>query len=125
MKHAKVLLGLALLGGSALALADIPKTDSAATGTDTVVVVGARDDTSNCSEVSAERARWLADKASREGAYKRAGECYLAAGEPALANEAFVRAVGPASADTSRQLAANREQLKAQARQLRLAFQHK
>jgi hypothetical protein len=124
-KHPEILVGLALLVAWSVAMADVPKADSVATGTDTVVVVGAKEDTWNCSEASVGRARWLADKASRDGAYKRAGECYLAAGEPALADEAFVKALGPASADTSRQMAANRDQVKAQARQLKLAFQHK
>jgi hypothetical protein len=124
-KHAGILAGLAVLGAWGVAMADAPKSAVVATGTDTVVVVGASEDTWNCNEASAGRARWLADKASRDGAYKRAGECYLAAGEPALADEAFVKALGPASADTSRQMAANRDQVKAQARQLKLAFQHK
>jgi hypothetical protein len=38
------------------------------------------------------------------GAYQRAGECYQAAGEYALANRAFFRALGPESAVTLRPL---------------------
>ena len=73
--------------------------------------------------------RSLADKASQDGAYQRAGECYLAAGEDALANQAFVRASAQASGDTSRRLAANlndvKADVKAQARQMKLAFQRR
>jgi hypothetical protein len=116
----QVMAALAVLGTCTIAAADIPET---AASVDTVLIVGTKEDTANCHEATAERARWLADKASRDGDYRRAGECYLAAGEPALADQAFVRAVGPASADSSRQLAANLDQLKSQARQLKQAFQ--
>jgi hypothetical protein len=48
------------------------------------------------------------------------------AGEHALANEAFVKAASNQSrGDTSRRLAANLSDLKAQARQMKQAFQHR
>ena len=86
VKQVQILVGLALLGAASFALADVPTADSPASAAtpETVVVVGT---TWNCSEASTERARSLADKASQDGAYQRAGECYLAAGEHALANE--------------------------------------
>jgi UDP-N-acetylmuramyl pentapeptide synthase len=119
-----ILVGIALLGVASFALADAPRTDSPATAAtaETVVVVGTN---WNCSEVSAERARSLADKASQDGAYQRAGECYLAAGEHALANQAFVKASAQTSGDTSRRLAANLSDFKAQARQMKQAFQRR
>jgi hypothetical protein len=118
---------LAVFGTCTMAWADIPGTDPSVTAVkvDTVVIVGTKTDTLNCREATVERARWLADKASRDGDYQRAGECYLAAGEPALADQSFVKAVGPASADSSRRLAANLDQLKSQARQLKQAFQRR
>lgn len=124
VEQVKILVGLALLWAASVALADAPRTDSPASAAapDTVVVVGA---SWNCSEVSAERARSLGDKASQDGAYQRAGECYLAAGEHALANEAFARASAQASGDTSRRLAANLNDVKAQARQIKQAFQRR
>jgi hypothetical protein len=128
VEQVKIMVGLALLWAASFALADVPKIDSPATAAaaETVVVVEAN---WNCGEVSAERARSLADKASQDGAYQRAGECYLAAGENALANQAFVRASAQASGDTSRRLAANlndvKAQAKAQARQMKLAFQRR
>jgi hypothetical protein len=132
VNRVRVLLALTTLGVSGMSLADAPlvnapKADPAVTTgrIDTVVVVGTKQDTWNCSEATVERARWLADKASRDGEYKRAGECYLAAGEPALADGAFMKAIGPSSADTSRQLAANLDQVRAQARQLKQAFQRR
>jgi hypothetical protein len=124
VKQVQFLVGLALLGAASFALADAPRTDSPASAAtpETVVVVGA---TWNCNEATPERARWLADKASQDGAYQHAGECYLAAGEHALANQAFVKASAQASGDTSRRLAANLSDFKAQARQMKQAFQHR
>ena len=124
VKQVQILVGLALLGAASFALADVPKADSPASAatSETVVVVGT---TWNCSEVSAERARSYADKASQDGAYQRAGECYLAAGEHALANQAFAKASAQTSGDTSRKLAANLSDLKAQARQMKQAFQRR
>jgi UDP-N-acetylmuramyl pentapeptide synthase len=124
VKQVQILVGLALLGAASFALADVPKADSPASPatSETVVVVGA---TWNCSELSAERARSLADKASQDGAYQRAGECYLAAGDHALANQAFAKASAQTSGDTSRKLAANLSDLKAQARQMKQAFQRR
>src|ERR1700737_2675618 len=112
VKQAVILVGLAL--GAA------PKTDSPANtaSPETVVVVGTAQGAWNCTEATPERARWLGDKASQDGAYQRAGECYLAAGEHALANEAFVKASAQTSEDTSRRLAANLSDVKAQARQM-------
>lgn len=128
VEQVKILVGLAFLWAASFALADAPKTDSPATAAapEAVVVV----ETSwNCGEVSAERARSLADKASQDGAYQRAGECYLAAGEHALANQAFVRASAQAGGDTSRRLAVNlndvKADFKAQARQMKQAFQRR
>jgi hypothetical protein len=123
----KILVGLALLGAASFALADAPKADapSSAATPETVVIVGTAQGASNCNEATAERARWLADRASQDGAYQRAGECYLAAGENALANQAFVKASAQASGDTSRRLAANLSDVKAQARQMKQAFQRR
>src|SRR6202045_991179 len=124
VKQVQILVGLALLGAASFALADVPKADSPASAatSETVVVVGTN---WNCGEVSAERARSIADKASQDGAYQRAGECYLAAGEHAVANEAFVKASAQASGDTSRRLASNLSDVKAQARQMKQAFQRR
>jgi hypothetical protein len=69
-----------------------------------------------------EQARWLADALFEQGAYQRAGECYEAAGDHALADKAFVKAVGPQSSTTARELAAQRDQAKALFKQLRQAF---
>lgn len=124
VEQVRTVVGLALLCAASFALADAPKTDSPASAVapETVVVVGTN---WNCSEVSAERARSIADKASQDGAYQRAGECYLAAGEHALANEAFVKASAQTSGDTSRRLASNLSDFKAQARQMKQAFQRR
>ena len=116
IKPARVLVGLALLGAAGMAVADVQQT---------VVVVGGAQNALNCNEATPERARWLADKASQDGAYQRAGECYLVAGQQSLADQAFVRASAQSTGDTSRRLASNLNDVKAQARQMKQAFQHR
>ena len=116
IKQARMLVGLALLSAAGMAVADVQET---------VVVVGGEQTAANCSEATVERARWLADKASQDGAYQRAGECYLIAGQHALADQAFVKASLQSKDDTSRRLASNLNDVKAQARQMKQAFQHR
>jgi hypothetical protein len=115
IRQARILVGLALLGAAGVAMADVQET----------VVVGRDAETANCSEATPERARWLADEASRGGAYQRAGECYLAAGQQSLADQAFVKASAQSKGDTSKRLASNLNDFKAQARQMKQAFQHR
>ena len=105
---------LALLSTVGTARADIQ---------DTVVVVRAAE---LCGEVSPELARGLADKASRDGDYQRAGQCYLAAGQEAVADQAFIKAsTRQGKSETSKRLASNLTDLKASAHQMKLAFQHR
>ncbi|MFL6600109.1 MAG: hypothetical protein ACJ8R9_02125 [Steroidobacteraceae bacterium] len=118
VKQVRILAGLALAGAASITLADTATPE-------TVVVEGTAQGAWNCNEATAERARSLGDKASQDGAYQRAGECYLIAGEHALANQAFARASAQASGDTSRRLAANLSDVKAQARQMKQAFQRR
>jgi hypothetical protein len=75
-----------------------------------------------CPVLTQEQARWLGDVLFEQGAYQRAGECYQAAGEFALANRAFFKAVRPESAVTARELAEQREQAKTMVRKLQQAF---
>ena len=115
-KRARILIGLALTGLAAAALADAPA------GVAQTVVIVAPD----CNGASPKHARELADRAARDGAYQRAGECYLAAGQNALADQAFVKAsTDRAKADTSQRLAANLSDVKSQAHQLKQAFQRR
>jgi hypothetical protein len=116
IKQARMLLGLALLGTGGMAVADVQET---------VVVVGDAQTEMNCTEATPERARVLADKAFQDGAYQRAGECYLVAGQHNLADQAFVKASAQSKDDTSRRLASNLNDVKAQARQMKQAFQHR
>jgi hypothetical protein len=116
IKRVRLLVGLALLGAAGMAVADVQET---------VVVVGGAQEALNCNEATPERARWLADKASHDGAFQRAGECYLVAGQHSLADQAFVRASAQSKGDTSQRLASNLNDIKAQARQMKQAFQHR
>jgi hypothetical protein len=101
-----VFIGLALLLITAsVALAD-PVTDAPAA----------------CPATTQEEARKLGDRLFEEGAYQNAGECYQAAGEYALANRAFVKAVGPQSTVTANQLSEQRDQARTMLRKVELAF---
>lgn len=75
-----------------------------------------------CAVATTEEARTLADTLFEQGAYQSAGDCYQAAGELALANRAYVRAVEPRSAATARQLSDQRDQAKTILRKVELAF---
>ena len=116
IKQARALAGLVLLGAGGVAVADVQGTG---------LVVGAPQSTMSCNDSTPERARVLADKASQDGAYQRAAECYLAAGQQSLADQAFVKASAQTKEDTSRRLASNLNDVKAAARQLKQAFQHR
>jgi hypothetical protein len=113
----RILIGLALLGGAGIVLADVPE-QHAASATETVLIFSEP----KCDDATPERARTLADQAWRDAAYKRAGECYLIAGQHGLADEAFVKAAAATTPETSRRLAANLDEVKAQARQVKAAF---
>jgi hypothetical protein len=70
-----------------------------------------------CTATSPQHALEVADQAWQDGSYQLAGECYLAAGEPARADRAFLKAVAPQAALSSQRLAENREAVKTQIRQ--------
>ena len=76
----------------------------------------------HCPVTIQEQARWLGDALFAQGAYQRAGECYQAAGEYALANRAFVKAVEPQGAATGRQLSDQRDQATALLRKVQQAW---
>jgi len=63
-----------------------------------------------CAATTPQQARRLAEALFEQGAYERAGECYEAAGQYALANRAFVKAVGPQSESASHQLSVQSDQ---------------
>jgi len=65
-----------------------------------------------CQVATTEEARVLADRLYERGEYQRAGECYQAAGDLTHANLAFLQAAGPRSADTARDLKAQRDTAK-------------
>jgi hypothetical protein len=75
-----------------------------------------------CPVSTREQARSLGDTLFEQGAYQRAGVCYEAAGEYALANRAFVEAVGSESAATRQRASDQGEQAKALLHKVRQAF---
>jgi hypothetical protein len=124
VKQVQLSVWLACLSAVGIALAD-PKADAPAAALETIVVVRGPEAALNCNEATPARARWLADKAWQDGAYQRAGECYLVAGEHGMADQAFIKASAQNRVDTSRKLAANLNDVKAQARQMKEAFRHR
>lgn len=75
-----------------------------------------------CPVTTVEQARTLADTLFEQSAYQGAGKCYEVAGEYALANRAFMKAVEPQSAQTARQLSEQRDQAKMMLHKVELAF---
>ena len=82
----------------------------------------ALDEDRHCPATTSEQARSLGDQFRDQGAYQRAGECYQAAGEFALANKAFLDAVEPQSKATAHELSDQRDQVKTLLHQIRSAF---
>jgi len=64
----------------------------------------------------------MADSLFERGDYQSAGVCYQAAGENALANRAFMKALEPRSELTARQLSEQRDQANRLLRKVQLAF---
>ena len=77
---------------------------------------------SPCQASSAQQARTVADVLFEQGAYQRAGTCYQAAREYALADRAFLKALEPASAATARRVSEQSEQTKTMWRGVARAF---
>lgn len=73
----------------------------------------------NCRGIEPRLARMRAEAAARKSQYRRAGQCYLMAGDEARANLAFIRAASAESAAAKRQLAANANQVRRQFRTFR------
>lgn len=93
--HAIGLWGLSLLAAAQFAFAD-------------PAVVGS----SVCASASPQEARSLADQLYEQGDYQQAGACYQAAGDLAHANLAYLKAAGPTSEDTARELKSQRDAAK-------------
>jgi len=71
-----------------------------------------------CPVTTREEARRLGDELFKQGLYQRAGACYEAAEEYALANRAFVEAVEPESQAIARQASVQWDQTRAMLRKL-------
>jgi hypothetical protein len=72
--------------------------------------------------MDARQAHEQADRAFRQMHYRRAGQCYLIAGDKPRADRAFIKATAAEAPGTRHQMAANANQVKEQFRQLREAF---
>lgn len=72
----------------------------------------------SCAAATRDEARRLGDEFARRGNYQRAGACYAAAEEYALANRAFIHAAEPESQAIGHQMAEMRDQTKALVRKV-------
>lgn len=112
-----LLIGLVILASTGAALGEDPKSYPPSTAsTSSLAVDVAPTAELRCVATSLQRAREIAEQAWQDGSYQLAGECYLAAGEPAMADRAFLKAVAPQAAVTSQRVAENGDQVKAQIR---------
>jgi hypothetical protein len=112
-----LLIGLVILASTGAAQGEDPKSYPPSTAsTSSLAVDVAPTAELRCIETSPQRAREIAEQAWQDGSYQLAGECYLAAGEPAMADRAFLKAVAPQAAVTSQRVAENGDQVKAQIR---------
>ncbi|MGH8301307.1 MAG: hypothetical protein ACRET5_07545 [Steroidobacteraceae bacterium] len=102
----------AFLLGMRTAAADSPAHGTGAAISETA---GQKD----CRGLDSKLARERADAAARKSQYRRAGQCYLIAGDEPRANLAFIKATSAESAAAKRQLAANANQVKQQFREFR------
>jgi hypothetical protein len=102
-------VGLILLAAARLAVANPEQSDAVLA----------------CPFSKPEQARLLGHRSVEQGAYQRAGECYRVAGDYDRANSAFIDASRVAATATSRQLAQDRDQAKAQWRRLQAALHRK
>jgi hypothetical protein len=76
----------------------------------------------SCDAEHADEARASADLAMKQGAYERAGQCYLAAGDYDSANRAFLKSARPAAVETGRAVVQQRDAARALLSQVKGAF---
>jgi hypothetical protein len=104
-----------LIAAAALAIAVPALADSPAE-------VTVRASAVECQGLSADEARRVAQQASRDGAHRKASDCYRAAGDLVRADRAQIRASADSGAAASRQVTNNVQIAKEQARRIRAAF---
>jgi pyruvoyl-dependent arginine decarboxylase (PvlArgDC) len=97
-----------------------PSNTTAAEVLATVVVTASREP--ECTGFAPDEARQHAEQARREGAHRKAADCFRVAGDLVQADRASIRASADTAAETSRKAAASAETAKLQARRLREAF---
>ena len=75
-----------------------------------------------CAGLSGDEARRMAQQATRDGAHRKAAECFRAAGDVVRADRALIRASADSGVAATRQASINVEAAKEQARRIRAAF---
>jgi hypothetical protein len=111
---------LALVFTLALTATALPaRADEASVPT---VTVSAHADAPLCDGATPDDARRIAQQAQREGAHRKAAECFRIAGDHVRADRAQLRASAATGAVSGQKTAANLETAKAQARRIREAL---
>ena len=108
----RALIGIALLATAVPAFAD-ELTEVTVTATRTSIA---------CAGLTGDEARQVAYQATRDGAHRKAVECFRAAGDFVRADRAQVRASMDNGAAATRQASNNIQTAKEQARRIRAAF---
>jgi hypothetical protein len=111
-KSLRALMGVAALAAAVPAFADELSE----------VTVTATRASMECTGLSVDEARRMAQQATRDGAHRKAAECFRAAGDLARANRAQIRASADSGAAATRQVNVNVATAKEQARRIRAAF---
>lgn len=91
-------------------------------GAETAAVAPGADLLPSCIGEAPDRARQLGHEARRQGAYRRAAECYEIAGERVMADRALAQAFAESNARNSEKAAATIESARLQVRRMREAF---
>ena len=75
-----------------------------------------------CEVQHPKEARSAADTLMKQGAYERAGQCYVAAGDYDSANRAFLKSARPAAVETGRVVVQQRDAARALLDKVKSAF---
>jgi hypothetical protein len=112
IKSLRALIGVVALAAAVPTFAD-ELTEVTVTATRTSVF---------CAGLTGDEARQVAYQATRDGAHRKAADCFRAAGDLARADRALVRAAADSGAAATRQASNNIQAAKEQARRIRAAF---
>lgn len=117
-----LIFALALTATAAVRAGETTRESAASAATVPTVTVSAHPETTVCDGMSQDEARRIADQAKKDGAHRKAAECFRIAGDTVSADRAQLRASAETGEASSQKTVANVEVAKAQAKRIREAF---